>query len=136
MLIDDYKSQKLPQSLSRPVKFTFATSYAAKDAIKHIADDLCRKIKNLSIDVSPVKSEYWGQNITVAGLITSDDLIKAVSTSDGEVVVIPSVMLRPYSEDFLDGKSLDYVKTLISKPFIVISNNYSIKEFIDMLYKI
>ena len=45
-------------------------------------------------------------------------------------------MLRPYSEDFLDGNSLGYVKKVISKPFIVLENNYSIKEFIDILYKI
>lgn len=136
MLIDDYKSQKLPKALSKPAKFIFATSYAAKDAINFIAKDMCKKVKNLSIDVRPVKSEYWGRNITVAGLITSEDLIKAVSASDGQIVVLPSVMLRPYSEDFLDGNSLGYVKKVISKPFIVLENNYSIKEFIDILYKI
>ena len=135
MLIDDYKAQKLPKTLSKPVKFVFATSYAAKDAIEYIASDMCKKVKNLSIDVKPVKSEYWGRNITVAGLITSDDLIKAVSSSNAEIAVAPAIMLRPYSEDFLDGKNLDYVKKKTAKPFIVLSNNYSIKEFIDKLYK-
>lgn len=134
MLIDDYKSLKLPKSLSKPVKFVFATSFAAQNAIIYIAEDLCKKVENLSIDVVPVKSNYWGRNITVAGLITSDDLIDAVSTADGEIVVIPPVMLRPYSEDFLDGKNLDYVKNMTKKDFIILENNYSIKEFIDKLY--
>lgn len=136
MLIDDYKSIKLPKSLSKTVKFVFATSFAAQDAIKYIADDLCKKIKNLSIDVVPVKSDYWGRNITVAGLITSDDLINAVSSADGEIVVITPVMLRPYSEDFLDGKNLDYVKNMTQKEFLILESNYSFKGFIDKLYKI
>lgn len=136
MLIDDYKSLELPKSLSTPVKFIFATSFAAQNAIKYIAEDLCKKVKNLSIDVVPVKSDYWGRNITVAGLITSDDLIKAVSSADAEIVVIPPVMLRPYSEDFLDGKNLDYVKKMTKKEFLILESNYSIKGFIDKLYKI
>lgn len=136
MLIDDYKTLKLPKSLSKPVKFIFATSFAAQDAIKYIANDLCKKIRNLSIDVVPVKSDYWGRNITVAGLITSDDLINAVSLAVGEIVVIPPVMLRPYSEDFLDGKNLDYVKKMTQKEFLILESNYSFKDFIDKLYKI
>ena len=36
------------------------------------------KIKNLKIEALPVKSTYWGNTITVADLITSDDLINAV----------------------------------------------------------
>ena len=49
------------------------------------------------------------------------------------MVVIPSVMLRPYSEDFLDGKNLDYVKEQSSKNFFVQQNIYSLKEVIDFI---
>ena len=136
LLMDDYKSQVLPKSISKPKKCVFAVSYAAFDVIVPIAKDLVKKVKNLSIDVIPVKSNYWGRNITVAGLITSDDLINAIKASDADEVVIPSVMLRQYSEDFLDGKNLDYVKDKTAKQFFVLKNNYSIKEFIDKLYEI
>ncbi len=136
IILDDYKTQKLPKSLSKPTKFAFATSYAAKDIMRLIVDDLNDKVRNLHVELTPVKSQYWGKNITVAGLITSDDLVNTVKGFDCDYVVIPSIMLRPYSEDFLDGNNLDYVKEKTSKPFIVLNDNYSIKEFIDMLYKI
>ena len=122
--------------MNKKTKFIFACSYAALSAVDFIAKDLCKKVKNLEIEVVPVKSNYWGQNITVAGLITSDDLISAVKSNSADSVVIPSVMMRQYSEDFLDGNTLDYVKQQTAKPFIVLKNNYSIKEFIDKLYKI
>lgn len=136
LLLDNYKSISLPKSISKPSKFIFATSYAAKIAVEEIVNDLNKKVKNLEVVLAPVKSNYWGKNITVAGLITSDDLISAVENIDADTVVIPSVMLRPYSEDFLDGKNLDYVKTKTQKEFIILSNNYSIKEFIDKIAEI
>lgn len=136
LLIDDYKSLELPSKISKPFKFIFAVSYAAFNVVKDIADDISKKVENLTIEVVPVKSNYWGKNITVAGLITSDDLINSLSNRDADMVVIPSVMLRPYSEDFLDGKNLDYVKSTTNKSFLVLENNYSIKEFIDKLYNI
>ena len=131
MLADDYKSHKLPQKLAQPLHVVFATSYAAYDVMNKITGDMNKKIKNLSIKTIPVKSEYWGRNITVAGLITSDDLINSVKCEVFDLLVIPSIMLRPYSEDFLDGKNLDYVRKQIDKDIFVIKNNYSVKEFID-----
>ena len=132
MLLDDFKSRKLPKKINTPLKLSFATSYAAKYAIDKIAEKL-NKIKNLSVTVNPVKSDYWGQDITVAGLITTDDLIKTVKNIDTDIVIIPSVMLRPYSEDFLDGKNLSYVKEKTGKKFFIVKNIYSMAEIVDYL---
>lgn len=133
MLLDDFKSRKLPKKIKTPLKLSFATSYAAKYAIDKIAEKL-NKIKNLSVTVNPVKSDYWGQDITVAGLITTDDLIKTVKNIDTDIVIIPSVMLRPYSEDFLDGKNLSYVKEKTGKEFFIVKNIYSMGEIVEYLY--
>ena len=133
MLLDDFKSRKLPKKIKTPLKLSFATSYAAKYAIDKIAEKL-NKIKNLSVTVNPVKSDYWGQDITVAGLITTDDLIKTVKNIDADIVIIPSVMLRQYSEDFLDGKNLSYVKEKTGKEFFIVKNIYSMCEIVDYLY--
>lgn len=135
ILLDDFKSRKLPKKIKTPLKLSFATSYAAKYAIDKIAEKL-NKIKNLSVMVNPVKSDYWGQDITVAGLITTDDLIKTVKNIDADIVIIPSVMLRPYSEDFLDGKNLTYVKEKTGKEFFVVKNIYSMGEIVDYLKRI
>lgn len=132
LLLEDFKKLSIPKSIKRPIKILFATSYAAKTAIKTVCKKL-DKVKNLSTEVVPVKSNYWGQDITVAGLITTDDLIKSLKNKDCDFVVIPSVMLRPYSEDFLDGKTLSYVKEKIGKDFFVIQNIYSMKELTDYL---
>ena len=132
LLLEDFKKCKLPKSIKSPLKLIFASSTAAYTAVKQIADRF-NKVKNLECITLPVKSEYWGKNITVAGLITSDDLINTVKDTDADFVVIPSVMLKPYSEDFLDGNNLDYVKEQTKKEFLVINNSYSFKEVADFV---
>lgn len=129
-LLEDFKTLKLPKEIKEKKTVIFATSYAATEALIKISKKL-NKIKNLKTEVIPVKSNYWGENITVAGLITSEDLINAVKNTKCDLAVIPRIMLRPYTEDFLDGKNLDYVKKKSGKEFFVTSNQYSLKDFIE-----
>lgn len=133
--LDDFNKLKLPKSVSKPYKMIFACSYAAKNMLNEVSEKLS-KIKNLEVKTCPVKSNYWGQDITVAGLITTDDLIRTVKDVDCDIVVIPSIMLRPYTEDFLDGKTLSYVKEQTGKEFFVQQNIYSLKEVVEYLYEI
>lgn len=132
MLLEDFKTLELPKKLKKPAKILFATSYAAKIALDKICGKL-DKVKNLETEVLPVKSNYWGRDITVAGLITTDDLIEAIKDKKCDFVVIPSVMLRPYSEDFLDGKTLSHVREKTGKAFFVINNIYSMRELTEYL---
>ena len=132
---DDFKKLNLPKSVSKPYKIIFACSYAAKNMLEKVAKKLS-KIKNLTVEAYPVKSNYWGEDITVAGLITTDDLIAAVKDIDCDTVIIPTVMLRPYSEDFLDGKNLDYVRKKSGKNFFVQKNIYSLKEVVEFIENI
>lgn len=133
ILLEDFKSRELPKALNKSLKISFASGYAATYALERIAKKLNR-IKKLKAIVNPVKSEYWGQDITVSGLITTDDLIRTVKNLDTDLVVIPSVMLKPYSEMFLDGKTLTYVKEQTKKEFLVIKEIYSTKELVDYLW--
>ena len=131
-LLDDFYQYQLPTKIRKPLKLTLATSYAALPALNKINEEL-NKIKNLKSTVKPVKAEYWGENITVAGLITSEDLIRTLKNDESDYVVVPSVMLKPFTELFLDGKSLDYVKEQTKKDFIVIKEQYSIKQLIEFI---
>ena len=132
---DDFKKLNLPKSVSKPYKIIFACSYAAKNMLEKVAKKLS-KIKNLTVEACPVKSNYWGEDITVAGLITTDDLIATVKDIDCDTVIIPTVMLRPYSEDFLDGKNLDYVRKKSGKNFFVQKNIYSLREIVEFIENI
>lgn len=138
LFLDDFEEEKnrLPKSLRAPLNMLFATSKLAKPALDEIAKNL-NQTKNLDVEVIAVDSTYWGDDISVAGLITSSDLINAVSPfslkDSSLTVIIPSVMLRPFTHDFLDGKTLEYVKEQTGLEFLVVKNYYSTKEIVDFI---
>ena len=131
-IMDDFDSLELPKKVDLPLTICFACSVAAKTAFDYIAKSL-NKIENLAVKVQPVKSTYWGKNITVAGLITSEDLINAIKDVEADYVIVPSIMLKPYTNLFLDGNSLDYVKEKTGKNIVVFEDNYSVAEILDLL---
>lgn len=136
LLIDDFDKEKkrLPKSLSSPLKIIFATSKLAQPAMLEVSKKI-NKIENLSSNIVAVESNYWGENISVAGLITSDDLIESIKQYNQEkpTVIIPSVMLRKYTHDFIDGKTLTDVKNATGLDFIIIEDCYSTKEIVDFI---
>jgi len=134
-LMDDFDSLQLPSAIKMPLTICFACSAAAKVAFEYIAKGM-NNIQNLTVIVNPVKSTFWGENITVAGLITSDDLINSVTDINADYIIVPSIMLKPYTNLFLDGKSLDYVIKKTGKKFFVVHDNYSINEVINFINKI
>jgi len=130
--LDDFDSYELPQRLNRPLKLVFASSYAGKSALEYVSAKL-NTVENLHTVVRPVKSNYWGKNITVAGLITSEDLINTVKDEECDYVVAPGVMLKPYTDLFLDGESLANVEKRLDKKFIIIKEQYSMGELFEFL---
>lgn len=136
LLIDDFnkRKKKLPKKVKEQINLVHASSQLAAPAMKEISEQL-NKITNIKSEVRPVKSKYWGDAISVAGLITSKDLIDSLSniTQPQTTVIIPSVMLRPFTQDFLDGKTLDYVIKKTKLNFLVIKDIYSTKELIEFL---
>lgn len=131
-IMDDFDSLDLPEKIDNPLTICFACSVAAKTAFEYIAQGL-NKIDGLTVQVQPVKSTYWGKNITVAGLITSEDLINAIKDMESDYIIVPSIMLKPYTNLFLDGNSLDYVREKTGKNIVVFEDNYSVSEVLELL---
>ena len=131
-IMDDFDTLELPNSLKEPLKLCIACSVAATSAFEYISEKL-NKIENLSVEGTPVKSTYWGKNITVAGLITSDDLINSVKGIDADYIIVPSIMLKPFTDLFLDGVSMANVIEKTQKRFFVAKNNYSVCEIVDLI---
>ena len=56
----------------------------------------------------PLSSSYWGQDITVTGLLTGQDLLEGLQGRDlGEGILLPSVMLKQGDNLFLDDMTLE-----------------------------
>lgn len=86
---------------------TLATGTAAYDLICSLAEELSQKVEGLSIHVKPVVNRFFGETITVSGLIVGQDLIAQLKQVDlGDELLIPRSMLRSEGDLFLDDISL------------------------------
>ena len=131
-IMDDFDELELPKKLNTPLNIAFACSIAAESAFDYIKEKL-NSIDGLNVQIRPVKSTYWGKNITVAGLITSEDLINSIKDIEADYIIVPSIMLKPYTDLFLDGASMEEVKEKTGKNFFVCKDNYSISEVVDLI---
>jgi len=89
-----------------------ATGYAAYDFIRELADRTEQLFEGLKINVYKIKNEFFGENITVAGLLTGQDILAqlkphAENGELGEKLVLPRVTLRAEGDLFLDGMTPD-----------------------------
>ena len=94
-------------NLGKKRTITIATGEAAYPFLKEIVDNAAKKWDNLDCRVIAVKNNFFGGEITVAGLITATDLSEQLSGIDlGEELLIPSAMLRDGGDMFLDSITL------------------------------
>lgn len=93
-----------------PAAFTLATGEAAAPFFeKQIFPMLSAKLKGMRPSVETIRNDYFGPNITVAGLITGQDLIRQLRGKDlGEFLLLPEVMLR--EDAFLDDVTVGQVE--------------------------
>ena len=107
--------------LNKKRKITMVTGEAAYPLITEIVDKLHNKWDNLECKVFAIKNNFFGELITVAGLVTATDIIDQISGLDlGDELLIPRVMLRDEGDMFLDSITLEELSKKLSVPIRVV----------------
>ncbi len=105
-------------------KLTLATGYAAYDLLKELCDLAQSKFKGLNIDVVKIKNEFFGDTVTVAGLVTGTDFKEQLTNKNlGEAVLIPRVSLRNEGDKFLDDITIEELSEALKIPVIPVPND-------------
>ena len=67
----------------------------AAPLIKALGERLREKFPQVSIEVIPIRNDFFGEQITVSGLLTGQDLIRQLKGRDlGEKLLLPCNLLR------------------------------------------
>ena len=104
-----------------PPPFTAATGVSAAPFIGQVLD-LCRaQCPALRGSVRPIVNRFFGETITVSGLVTGGDLMDQLRGQDlGERLLLPSNMLRAGEQVFLDDVTLAQVEETLGVPVRVV----------------
>lgn len=107
---------KLPKKLKKKTKITIMTGQIGADIIQPVIDQCNQSIQNLELDVVACKSTFWGQGITVSGLLMASDLLAQAGQIElGDEIWLPEVMVRNDDYRFLDDMTLAEFAHLVKR---------------------
>lgn len=99
--------------------FTIATGAAAAPSMAVLLDEAAAKCDNLNGKVMEIRNDFFGHRVSVAGLITGQDLIAQLKDHElGERVLISANMLRDGGDVFLDDYTPEQVSEAIGVPIV------------------
>ena len=100
-----------------PTPFSIATGVSAAPFLEEIVDMARKKCGNIRGTVYPVVNRFFGETITVSGLVTGRDLIEQLRGRElGERLLIPANMLRAGERVFLDDVTVEQVEEALGVP--------------------
>ncbi|NJM97560.1 MAG: TIGR03279 family radical SAM protein [Phormidesmis sp. RL_2_1] len=84
----------LPSQVSPPRTLTWVVGNAVEQAFAPLALRL-NQIDGLTVNLTPINSHYWGQDITVTGLLTGQDIATQLAEVEiGDGLLLPALMLK------------------------------------------
>ena len=105
----------------REVNATVATGRLAAPYIGKMIKLVQKKFPNVLAEVYAVKNNFFGEKITVSGLITATDLMDQLAQRNlGEKVLIPCNMLRSGEDVFLDDLTVEDVRQALKTEVVVV----------------
>ena len=104
-----------------PRSCTIATGAAAAPFVREILEKAMAACPALRGEVRPIRNDFFGETITVSGLVTGGDLIAQLKeTNLGQRLLIPSNMLRSGERVFLDDVTVDQVEKELGIPVQIV----------------
>ena len=124
---------KLKEGIART--FTIATAKLAYPTIQEFADRITEAFPKVKITVACIRNDFFGETITVSGLITGQDLVaqlkerKEAGEDLGDTLQIPINMLRSGEEVFLDDLTVQDVEAALGMTVKAVESGG--KDFLD-----
>jgi len=110
----------------RRIKAVSATGALAAPFIKKYMEMIHEKFPNVEVDVISIRNEFFGETITVSGLITGQDLIRQLSGRDlGEKLLLPCNMLKNEEDIFLDDISVEELSRKLNVEIVIVDEGGS-----------
>lgn len=120
------------QAQDRVKHCTIATGKLAGPFLKELADDFNKKFPNIKIDVVEIVNYFFGEGITVSGLLTGQDIIGQLQGRElGSQLLLPMNVLRSGEDTLLDDVHISDIEKTLQVPIRIVKSNG--KDLFDAL---
>ena len=107
----------------REVEISLATGRLAAVYLQELVEKIQEKFPKVTAHIYPIRNDFFGETITVAGLITGQDLMAQLKGQAlGSRLLIPSVMLRSGEDVFLDDITVGQLEEALQVPIDVVES--------------
>ena len=105
-------------------ELSIATGLLAFPYIKRMTEELMRECTGLQINVHSITNHFFGENITVSGLLTGQDLEAQLRGKTlGERLLLPENVLRSGEDVFLDDMTVGELEKSLQVPIIIVKSS-------------
>ena len=110
------------------MSFNSFKDVSATPIMKELVAKAKQKHPKLNANVVTVVNKFFGESVTVAGLVVGQDIVETLKNTQnvGDTLLLPRVMLREIEDVFLDGMTLDELKKITNKNIQVVSDGYEL----------
>lgn len=116
---EELRHHKADARIKRRV--SIASGTLPEPVLRQLLTELKEKFPGVDPLLYPIRNHFFGESITVSGLITGGDLINQLQGEDlGEAVYIPLTMLRAGEDVFLDDIHVREVEKALGTPVIAL----------------
>lgn len=114
--------EQLPEAVSdRPIHLVTGTS--AQQFFELLRERLMNQVNGLKLSIHTIRNDFFGLSVTVAGLLTGQDIARQLGDLNGEEFLIPRVMLKADEDLFLDDRSVHWLEKEVHGQARVVENN-------------
>ncbi|MDD7114659.1 MAG: DUF512 domain-containing protein [Lachnospiraceae bacterium] len=108
---------------SRKRKVSIATAKLAYPTIVNLARKIQKKYPGIEIHVYCIMNHFFGEKVTVSGLLTGQDIIAKLKEQElGDVLFLPANVLKADEDIFLDDISLKELSDSLQVPVNIIQS--------------
>jgi len=100
--------RRLPARMPRPTELTLVCATLITPVLRRVIDRLNR-IENLHVTLLPVVNQFFGETVTVSGLLMAQDVVAALKAGGAQRALLPRVMFDHTGMRTLDEYSLDRI---------------------------
>ena len=136
LLLDEFaeamEEDRINGSQVRANHITLATGRLAYRFIKQMAMQMEERYEGLQIDVIAIRNDFFGEMITVSGLLTGQDIMAQLKDRDlGEKLLLPQNVLKSGEPVFLDDYTLDDIEKALQVRIDIVKS--SGRDFIEAI---
>lgn len=123
----------LPGSMKENVRIALVTGSSGAYILKTVVDRL-NQINKLHVELVAVENKFFGGHVSVAGLLTGQDVINCLLEKESfDLVLLPSVMCKRDESVFLDGKTPEDIEKALGVPVQVVNLDDGAKHLIKVI---